>query len=274
MSVLQQICAQRRRDVERCRFEIPLSTLVAKPDYRRTCHSLRAALTRDVPVRVIAEHKRASPSQGDYGNPTPLEDVVRGYAEAGAVALSVLTEPNWFGGELGHLLRARTLTSLPLLRKDFTVHGYQVHEAKAAGADAILLIAAALTLDLATQLAEQAHNIGLEVLLELHAADELDYLAIAPDVIGVNNRDLATLTIDLASSEALAGQLPRDRPRISESGIQTPADAARVLAAGYDGVLVGTQFMQTAHPGAALKSFLDESAAAVATPKSPPRNDH
>ncbi len=264
MSVLQDICDRRRRDVEDDQLRVPLDELRGRSHYNREPLSLAGALRASRGVRVIAEHKRGSPSQGDYGTTASLRSVIEGYVEAGAVALSILTEPSWFGGALQHLESARTLVDVPLLRKDFTVSPYQVHEAKAAGADAILLIAAALTREQAGRLADLARALGLEVLLELHAEEELGYLGIEPDVVGINNRNLKTLAIDLASSERLIGQLPPTLARISESGIQTPADAARVLAAGYDGMLVGTQFMRTQNPGLRLRQFRRETAALLA----------
>ena len=229
----------------------------------RELRSLAAALRAGSGPRIIAEHKRASPSEGDYACPASLAEVIEGYTAAGAVALSILTEGERFGGSLEHLRDARKLTYLPLLRKDFIVDEYQLYEAKVVGANAVLLIAAGLSLDDASRFCRKAHELGLEVLLELHEAAELDYLSINPDVVGVNNRDLRTLKIDLRTSEALLAQLPTDLPRISESGIQSAADAARLLGLGYEGLLVGTQFMKTADPGAALSHFLTDTRAAL-----------
>ena len=263
MSVLQQICARRRAVVAEQRTRVPVSRFRESALYAAPTRSLAAAL-RLPGVRVIAEHKRASPSAGAYGVTRSPTQVARAYEAAGAAALSVLTEPEWFGGELDHLREVRRATGLPLLRKDFIVDPYQLHEAKGAGADAVLLIAAALTVAEAGELRTVAHHLGLEVLLELHDASELEYLEIAPDVVGVNNRNLATLAIDLRTSERLYGALPADVARITESGIATAADARRLLAAGYDGMLVGTQFMRRPDPGAALAGFLREVGATQA----------
>lgn len=233
------------------------------PATKSQTRSLAAALRRGEGPRVIAEHKRASPSEGNYACPAALADVIRGYTAAGAVALSILTEEERFGGSLQHLQEARALTNLPLLRKDFIVDEYQLYEAKLAGADAVLLIAAGLSIDEAISFCRKAHELGLEVLLELHEVTELDYLSIGPDVVGINNRDLRTLKIDLRTSEALLFQLPTDLPRISESGIQSPEDAARMLRIGYEGLLIGTRFMKSSDPGAALNTFLHDTRAAL-----------
>ena len=257
MSVIHRICEEQRALVHRRRREVSLEALREAPRYHGPTHSLAGAL-RAAPVAVIAEHKRASPSQGSYGVTLSPEAIARGYAEAGACAISVLTEENHFGGSLAHLRAIRACVDVPLLRKDFIVDAYQLHEAKAHGADAVLLIAAALTLDEAHELRTVAHHLSLEVLLEVHDAAELDYLDIGPDVVGVNNRNLRTLNIDLRTSETLAASLPGELVRITESGIGDAAAAARLLRFGYDGMLVGTQFMRTPKPAAALSTFLTD----------------
>ncbi len=294
MSVLHDIIARRRTEVAALAEKVPLDDLIADIETRERLdaikgvehdiwgyeitksdeemaayrqaqnlgpYSLASALRSGDGPRIIAEHKRASPSEGEYGCPSTLSEVIEGYTSAGAVAISVLTEETSFGGSLQHLREARHLTKLPLLRKDFIVDEYQLYEAKAAGADAILLIAAGLELEEARRFCRKAHELGLEVLLELHGAAELDYLSIGPDVVGVNNRDLRTLDIDLHTSTALLSQLPTDLPRISESGIKTAADAAQLLRLGYDGLLIGTRFMKTDAPGPALGTYLRETSA-------------
>lgn len=259
MSVIDLINAQRRKDVLKQKQEVPLQQLKYAMLYDRACVSLKSALLDAGPVSVIAEHKRASPSEGDYGCPSDLASVVQGYEKAGAAAISVLTEPHRFGGSLFHLQEARALTQLPLLRKDFIVDPYQVHEAKSAGADAILLIAAGLSQSQAGDLTALAHDLGLEVLLELHDAEELEYLAVDPDVVGINNRNLKTLKIDLQSSLDLFNQLPKGLFKISESGIKDSTDAARLLSAGYQGLLIGTQFMKTDNPGETCQDFIEST---------------
>lgn len=262
MSVLDEINAARRASVARDKERLSPKQLAAQSAaVTRAPISLAAALRAGEGPRVIAEHKRGSPSEGDYGCPAGLSDVVRGYEAAGAIGLSVLTETERFGGRLDHLREARPLVGLPLLRKDFIVDEYQLHEARVAGADAVLLIASGLSAAEAERFCRKAHELRLEVLLELHGEDELDYLRIGPDVVGVNNRNLRTLDIDLATSRRMLHQLPPELPRISESGIKRAADAAELLQLGYDGLLVGTQFMKTPDPGRALATFLAETAA-------------
>ena len=262
MSVLVEINRRRRTLVAEQKARLPQGALaVQAKDVDREPVSLAAALRAGTAPRVIAEHKRASPSEGDYGCGATVAQVVRGYDRAGATGLSILTETERFGGSLDHLQEARTLVDLPLLRKDFVVDEYQLYEARLAGADAVLLIAAGLTLPEARSFCRKAHELQLEVLLELHGEADLDYLSIGPDVVGVNNRDLRTLEIDLATSRAMLPHLPTDLPRLSESGIKSAGDAAELLSLGYDGLLVGTQFMKSADPGGALGTFLAETAA-------------
>ena len=267
MSVIESINTQRRKDVVTQKQHVTLAQLRAAALYGRTCNSLRKALLESGPVAVIAEHKRASPSEGEYGCPSDLAAVVKGYEKAGTAAMSILTEPHRFGGSLSHLQQARELTQLPLLRKDFIVDPYQVHEAKSAGADAILLIAAGLTLSQAADLSALAHDLGLEVLLELHDEAEFEYLSVGPDVVGINNRNLKTLKIDLQSSVDLFDKLPKGLVKISESGIKNSTDAARMLDVGYQGLLVGTQFMKTDDPGQACRSFIELTSSLLNTKK-------
>ena len=269
MSVLDAINAQRRKDVDLQKESTSISKLKLSPLYERKCIPLKDSIRSKGPVAIIAEHKRASPSEGDYGCPANLEAVVHGYQNAGVAAMSILTEPQRFGGNLDHLLKARALTDLPLLRKDFIIDEYQIHEAKSAGADAILLIAAGLSLADANRFSSLAHVLGLEVLLELHDTSELKYLEIEPDVVGVNNRNLKTLKIDLKSSIDLFGQLPAELVKISESGIKHVRNAAKLLEHGYQGLLIGTQFMKTDNPGKACEAFIASTAELLL-----PKNSH
>ena len=262
VSVLDDINARRRLSVAAQKAQRPQAGLELEASrMAREPISLSGALRTCEGPRVIAEHKRASPSEGDYGCPASLSTVVDGYASANATALSILTEGERFGGSLDHLRAARARVALPLLRKDFIVDEYQLLEARLAGADAVLLIAAGLSLKEAQRFCRKAHALQLEVLLELHDESELDYLSIGPDVVGVNNRNLKTLAIDLATSRRMLALLPTDVPRLSESGIKTAPDAAELIALGYDGLLVGTQFMKTDDPGRALANFLAQTRA-------------
>lgn len=261
MSIIESINAQRRLDIVEQQNLVSLAKLKSTIYYKRTCASFSKALVDAGPVAIIAEHKRASPSEGSYGCPMQLREVVLGYEKAGAAAISILTEPHRFGGHLEHLREVREIIDLPLLRKDFIIDAYQVHEAKSAGADAVLLIAAGLKLAKAIELSNLAHDLGLEVLLEVHNAEELEFLKASPDAIGVNNRNLKSLEIDLNTSRELYDQLPEKIVRISESGIKDSKDAASLLSCGYQGLLVGTRFMKTESPGEAAKSFIKSTQA-------------
>jgi indole-3-glycerol phosphate synthase len=214
-------------------------------------------------LSVIAEHKRRSPSAGEIRSDVELEDVVTAYERGGARALSVLTEEVGFGGRLDDLARARRVATLPILRKDFVVDEYQVVEAVAAGADAILLIVAALGPADLKFLYDRARSFGLGVLVEVHDGDELAIAAtIEPAVIGINNRDLTTLRVDTARTLELIGSMPSETVIVSESGLRTPEDVAAVAAAGVDAVLVGEALMRSADIEAACRALAAQRTAA------------
>jgi indole-3-glycerol phosphate synthase len=215
------------------------------------------ALSRPDRVNVIAECKRRSPSKGVLrANYDPVA-IARGYAEAGAAAISVLTEPTFFDGSLDHLRAVRTAVTVPVLRKDFIVSEYQILEAKAAGADAVLLIVAALDPVELRALAGCAAGLGLDALVEVHDAEEL---AAAIDagarIVGVNNRNLRTLEVDVKASEAVIGLMPSDVIAVSESGLRTAADLTRLRQRGYRGFLIGERLMTVPDPGQALRELL------------------
>jgi indole-3-glycerol phosphate synthase len=218
-----------------------------------------AALTRSGHANVIAECKRRSPSRGVLRAAYDPVAIARSYEAAGAAALSVLTEPMFFDGSLAHLESVRDAVALPLLRKDFIVDPYQIAEAVAAGADAILLIVSALDATTLGLLMQEARRRGLAVLVEVHTDAELDVaLAAGADLVGVNNRNLRTLTVDVGLSERLAARLPSSVTAVSESGLRSGADLARFAALGYRAFLVGERFMTAADPGAALSGLLHE----------------
>lgn len=220
----------------------------------------RDALAAAGRVRVIAECKRRSPSRGVLRAAYDPVAIATGYAAAGAAALSILTEPMFFDGSLDHLARVRQAVSIPVLRKDFIVERYQLLEAAAAGADAVLLIVAALTDEELTDLVREAESLGLATLVEVHTGEELDRaLAAGATVVGVNNRNLRTLDVDVELSARLAGRLPPSVMAVSESGLRSAADIARLGGLGYRAFLVGERFMTTPDPGAALASLLAEA---------------
>jgi indole-3-glycerol phosphate synthase len=214
-------------------------------------------LSRTGAINVIAECKRRSPSRGVLRAGYDPAAIAMGYERAGAAAISVLTEPGFFDGDLAHLEAVRAVASVPLLRKDFIVHEYQLLEARAAGADAILLIVAALTDDELTALSKSARDLGLAVLVEVHDTDECRRAATAAaGIIGVNNRNLRTLKVDLHASRDVAGVLPPGVIGVSESGLKTPADLQAMRQLGYQAFLMGEPFMIEPDPGAALGLLL------------------
>lgn len=206
---------------------------------------------------MIAEIKRASPSQGDIRPDLTVRELAAEYEAAGASAVSILTEEHYFKGSLADIEAARSACSLPLLRKDFIIDAYQVWEAVEAGADALLLIVAALERNRLEELYNEAHDAGLDCLVEVHNRTELDMaLGIEPDIIGINNRDLASFEVDLATTEKLAKFIPDEVIVVGESGIMDSSDAARLAAAGVDAILVGETLMRSASPGKKLQELI------------------
>jgi indole-3-glycerol phosphate synthase len=260
--LLATIVAATRRTVEVRREREPLASLARRAErVGATGRSFLAAL-RSEALNVIAECKRRSPSRGvlraDYDPVT----IAKGYATAGAVALSVLTEPTFFDGSLDDLAAVRKAVDVPLLRKDFIVSEYQLLEAKAAGADAVLLIVAALRRDELARLMERAAELSLDALVEVHKNDELQVaLDAGARIIGVNNRNLRTLKVDVQASESLIAVMPPNVVAVSESGLRTPEDLLRLRTRGYHAFLIGERFMTTDDPGKALRDLLSGCAA-------------
>jgi len=261
MNILDRILETKRGEVAEARrlrpFEMVLDEARA---VRRPVASLAAALAGS-PTGIIAEFKRRSPSKGFFRQGAEVEPIVGGYAAGGAAAISVLTDGEYFGGSLDDLRRARAVTDRPLLRKDFVIDPYQIAEARVAGADAVLLIAAALPAGRCAELAEFAGSLGLEVLLELHGEHELGHVGPNVSVVGVNNRNLETFAVDTAVSLRMASLLPPGAVRISESGISDVETVVRLRGAGFRGFLMGENFMKTADPAAALGGFVRELSA-------------
>lgn len=257
MNILEKIITQKRLEVAGRKQQLSIRQLEQSPDFIRETISLQQALLASE-TGIISEFKRKSPSKGFINEEADVTRIVPGYAQAGASAASILTDLPFFGGSPRDLERARPLVDIPLLRKDFTIDEYQLFEAKAMGADAILLIAAALTKQECGQLARQAKNLRLEVLLELHEEKELDYINDDVNVIGINNRNLTTFVTDTETSFRLGEQLPRERVRISESGISDTAVVRQLRNAGFNGFLIGENFMRTEDPSQALQQFIRE----------------
>jgi len=257
--LLATIVAATRGIVEVREAREPLGVLRDRVEGQqpRPGHQFRAALERPDRLNVIAECKRRSPSKGVLRQEYDPVAIASGYAAAGAAAISVLTESTFFDGSLEHLRAVRAAVSIPVLRKDFVVSEYQVLEAKAAGADALLLIVAALTPQELRSLAAFAARWGLDTLVEVHNAEELSIaLDAGAAIIGVNNRNLRTLTVDVAASETLIARMPNEVVAVSESGLRTSDDLLRLRQMGYRAFLVGERFMTAADPGAALRDLL------------------
>lgn len=219
--------------------------------------SMREALLSS-PTGIIAEFKRKSPSKGWIKAQALAEEIVPAYERNGAAALSILTDEPFFGGSLKDIRTARPLVDIPILRKDFIIDEYQLYQAKVVEANAVLLIAAALTPERCEELAACAHELGLETLLEIHSEKELAYVGENIDMVGVNNRNLGTFHTDVENSFRLISQLPKDTVLVSESGISSPDTMKRLHDAGFKGFLIGENFMKTDDPGKALKEFIAE----------------
>lgn len=265
--LLATIVAATRRIVEVREQREPLSALAARAERREApTGRFRAALAGDSPQagpgqalpRIIAECKRRSPSRGVLRPDYDPVAIATAYEKAGAAAISVLTEPTFFDGTLDHLQAVRGAVGIPVLRKDFVVSEYQLLEARAAGADAVLLIVAALDSRALAALHGRAVALGLDVLVEVHSADELSIAADAgARIVGVNNRNLRTLEVDVTASESLAARMPGGMVTVSESGLQTAADLMRLRQLGCDAFLIGERFMTAVDPGQALRALLD-----------------
>ena len=237
---------------------IPISQLENSVLFERGTISLAKKL-RNSDSGIIAEHKRRSPSKSIINNNLNVQDVAKGYEEAGVCGMSVLTDGKYFGGSLDDLLIARASANFPLLRKEFIIDEYQLIEAKAHGADVILLIAAVLSRDEIKSFSETAKSLGLDVLLEVHNQEELEK-SIMPslDMLGVNNRNLKTFEVSLETSKSLAKQIPDDFVKVSESGISNVEAIKELKPYGYQGFLIGENFMKTDNPGASAKAFIDQ----------------
>jgi indole-3-glycerol phosphate synthase len=263
MNALTPIIERTRVDVGRRREATPMAALERAAGDRTAADPLRpftAALARPG-LSVIAEHKRSSPSAGLIRDGISLQDVVGAYERGGAAALSVLTEEHSFGGSLADLAAARRASALPILRKDFIVDSYQVHESLAAGADAILLIVAALRPAELERLHSEAVSLGLGVLVEVHDADELAVAAgIGAAVIGINNRDLTTLRVDPQRTFELLERIPAGAVTVSESGWRTRDELDRVRDAGVDAVLIGEALMRSPDIEGACRALTEPAA--------------
>lgn len=257
--ILDQILAAVRYDLELKKKTHPLPNLYRQAESVRATRGFKKFLAAPGQIRLIAEFKQASPSKGIIRQDLLLDDVISAYTQNGAAAISVLTESHFFKGDLTYLSQARKITDIPLLRKDFIVDEYQLVEARICGADAVLLIVAALGEQELTRLLQQAHALSLECLVEAHTRDEVDLaLASGAQIIGINNRNLATFETKLETTVELSQHIPRDRVLVSESGINCRRDVEKLAECGVDAVLVGEALMRSLSPGQKVRELVGE----------------
>ncbi len=258
MDILEKIIEHKYKEVEERKSLFPVKLLEQSIYFNSDTVSLKKYILREDKSGIIAEIKRKSPSKGVINAHVSIERTSIGYMQAGASALSILTDTDYFGGKNEDLTIARKFNFCPILRKDFTVDEYQIVEAKSIGADAILLIAAALAPDKLKQLAEFAHSLELETLLEVHNEQELAAsLNEHIDLVGVNNRNLKTFEVSIDASKTLASLIPSNFVKISESGISEPETIMELREAGFQGFLMGERFMQNSRPEKACARFIE-----------------
>jgi indole-3-glycerol phosphate synthase len=254
MNILEKIVEHKRKEVEERKKEVDIKALEREHFFTRQTYSLKGSISDSVKTGIIAEYKRKSPSKGIINDRDSVESVTRMYAAYGASGISVLTDYNFFGGSLDDLIAARD-NDVPLLRKEFMIDEYQIVEAKAFGADVILLIAACLSPKEVKDLATAARKLGLEVLLELHDESELDHICNEVDLVGVNNRNLKNFEVDLEHSVRMAEKIGNSFIKIAESGINDVNNIRYLKQHGFKGFLIGEYFMKQNDPGKAFKEF-------------------
>lgn len=258
MTILEKILYRKKKEVDARKKMKVLKTLLNNEDREREPLSLVRSLTEVGSSGVIAEFKTMSPSKGLINKSADVEIITRKYVEAGAAAVSVLTDTEFFGGSFDDIRRARAVNNCPILQKDFIIDEYQIAEAFLTGADVILLIAAALDHKKVKSLSGVAKKYGLEVILEIHSKDELSMLTGDIDMAGINNRNLDTFHTDFRTSLSLADHIPGDFVRISESGICDADTILKLREAGFSGFLVGEAFMQEVDPGEACRKLIEQ----------------
>jgi indole-3-glycerol phosphate synthase len=256
-NILEKIVSYKKEEIKLRKVESPVHLLEKQPGFNREIFSMKKFLMDPEKNGIVAEFKKKSPSKGIINNTATVERVTAAYAQYGASMISVLTDLPSFGGSTEDLKLAR-FNKLPVLRKDFILDPYQIVESRAMGADVILLIAACLQPAETRSLAKKSHKLGLEVLLEIHEESEFDHLCEDVDVVGINNRDLKTFTVDINRSIQLAERLPFNLLHIAESGIRNIETILHLKTAGFNGFLIGEQFMKEPDPAIAFASFVDQ----------------
>lgn len=255
--ILKQIAAIKYAEVEAMKHVVSPVNMRSQADgVVRPVNSMKLAIMTH-PIAIIAEHKRRSPSKGEISPMSDVSEVTVAYATNGAAAMSVLTDTPFFGGSLEDLAVARqTAPWLPLLRKEFIVDEYQIHQARVYGADAVLLIAAMIDKDLLCRLNDEAHRLGLQTLVEVHTEEEIEAVPETADMVGINNRNLSTFSTEISNCTQLISRLPENAVKIAESGIRTSADLQYLRDAGFNGFLIGEAFMKASRPGEELAAFI------------------
>jgi len=257
MNILDTIIEYKREEVKNKKSKVKTADLEKREFFSRTGLPLKDFLLDKSRTGIIAEFKRRSPSKGIINPDVDVIEVTKGYAEHGASCLSVLTDEHFFGGSDEDLIKSR-INEIPILRKDFVIDEYQLVEAKSIGADVILLIAACLSVDEVKRLTSFAKNIGLEVLLELHAEEELEHICDETNIIGINNRNLKTFDVDIERSLRMAEKIPFPKFKIAESGISNVNDILLFKKHGFDGFLIGENFMKATNPTIAFAEFVKQ----------------
>lgn len=259
MTILDKIVEKKKLEVAEAKSKVSLTELEQYPLFNRNCYSLSDSVLHADRTGIIAEFKRASPSKGLINGTSSVQEVVKGYQDAGASAISVLTDPDFFQGSLADITAAREVLTIPLLRKEFIVDRYQIAEAKAYGADIILLIAACLTPEEIKELSTYAKSLHLNVLLEVHNEEELHANILDTiDAIGVNNRNLKDFSVSLDHSYDLVNKIPNNYIKVSESGISDPQTIKDLRSKGFQSFLIGESFMKTSDPAEAIKEFVKQ----------------
>lgn len=258
MNILEQIVAHKKKEVERRISEIPISKLEKSAFFSSPVISLKKSLLDETNVGLIAEFKRKSPSKGMINSNTDVAQTTLGYANAGASALSILTDSEYFGGSTDDILSARKENKIPILRKEFIIDEYQIIEAKSIGADVILLLANILSPNEIKQFSTTAKWLGLEILLEVREKSELNSVNVLIDCIGVNNRNLRDFKVDIKQSLELSHEIPKGFLKISESGIDSAKTIHELKQVGYNGFLIGETFMRETNPAATCAKLIKE----------------
>ena len=260
MTILDKIIEFKKTEIAKIKAEVHIKKLVESPNFGREVFSLKKSLLEVGSTGIIAEFKRQSPSKGIINDTATIADVTNGYLDANVAAQSILTDTSFFGGSMADLMEARVINQQkPILRKDFIVDGFQIVEAKAIGADVILLIAACLTSEELKNYGNLATDLGLEVLYEVHTQEDLDKINdLDNKIIGINNRNLNTFEVDLENSIKLSNQIPNSSLKISESGISDPKIIMGLKEYGFQGFLIGETFMKQENPGEACLEFISQ----------------